>query len=59
MQYPGYTSRKTGWALRRIELRNRDCYLVRPCSLMPYLCGRAEDVQAPLFSASSPSLTGR
>jgi hypothetical protein len=54
-----YPSRKTGWRLRRIELRNLDCYLVRPCFLMPYLSGRTEDVQAPLFSASSPSRTGR
>jgi len=27
--------------------------------LMPYLAGRTEEVQAPLFSASSPSPTGR
>jgi hypothetical protein len=54
-----YPSRKTGWRLRRIELRNLDCYLVRPCFLMPYLSGRTEDVQAPLSSASSPSPTGR
>jgi hypothetical protein len=55
-----YTSRKTGWKLRRIELRNNlQCYLVRPSFLMPYLSGRTEDVQAPLFSASSPSRTGR
>ena len=54
-----YTSRKTGWTLRRIELRNLQCYLVRPCFLMPYLSGHAEDVQAPLFSASSPSRFGR
>ena len=53
-----YTSRKTGWKLRRIELRNDQCYLVRPSFLMPYLSGRTEDVQAPLFSASSPSLLG-
>ena len=53
-----YTSRKTGWALRRIELRNLQCYLVRPSFLMPYLSGHTEDVQAPLFSASSPSRTG-
>ena len=53
-----YSSRKTGWRLRRIELRNLDCYLVRPSFLMPYLSGRTEDVQAPLFSASSPSPTG-
>jgi hypothetical protein len=53
-----YRSRKTGWALRRIELRDLQCYLVRPCFLMPYLSGRTEDVQAPLFSASSPSRSG-
>jgi hypothetical protein len=53
-----YRSRKTGWTLRRIELRNLQCYLVRPSFLMPYLSGHTEDVQAPLFSASSPSRTG-
>jgi hypothetical protein len=52
-------SRKTGWDLRRIELRNGECYLVRPCFLMTYFFGRTADVQAPLFSASSPSPTGR
>jgi hypothetical protein len=54
-----YTSRKTGWKLRRIELRNLQCYLVRPSFVMPYLSGHTEDVQAPLFSASSPSPSGR
>jgi hypothetical protein len=53
-----YSSRKTGCKLRRIELRNRQCYLVRPSSLMPYLSGRTEDVRAPLFSASSLSRSG-
>lgn len=53
-----YPSRKTGWTLRRIELRNLESYLVRPSFLMPYLAGRTEDVQAPLFFASSPSPTG-
>ena len=53
-----YTARKTGWALRRIELRNLQCYWVRPSFLMPYLSGSTEDVQAPLFSASSPSPSG-
>ena len=43
-----YPFRKTGWKLRRIELRNLSCYLVRPCFLMPYLTGRTEGVQAPL-----------
>ena len=53
-----YPSCKTGHKLRRIELRNRQCYLVRPSFLMPYLSGYAEDVQAPLFSASSPCPAG-
>ncbi len=51
-------SRKTGGELRRIELRNLQCYLVRPSSLMPYLSGYTEGVQAPLFFASSPSRSG-
>jgi hypothetical protein len=42
------TSRKTGWRLRRIDLRNGQSYSVRPSFLMPYLSGRTEDVQAPL-----------
>src|SRR5512142_2411314 len=46
-------SRKTGGQLRRIELRNLECYLVRPCFLMPYLSGHTEDVPAPLVVASS------
>ena len=53
-----YTSRKTGWKLRRIDLRNDQSYSIRPSFLMPYLSGRTEDVQAPLFSASSPSRSG-
>jgi hypothetical protein len=53
-----YRSRKTGCQLRRIQLRNLRCYLVRPSFLMPYLSGHTEDVQAPLFSASSPSPIG-
>ncbi len=53
-----YLSRKTGWKLRRIDLRNDESYSVRPSFLMPYLSGRTEDVQAPLFSASSPSRSG-
>ena len=52
-----YHSRKTGWDLRRIELCIGECYLVRPCFLMPYLSGRTADVPANagllLFSASS------
>src|SRR3954447_21928504 len=54
-----YTSRKTGWRFRRIDLRDGQSYLVRPSFLMPYLTGHTEDVQAPLFSANSPCLTGR
>lgn len=54
-----YHSRKTSCELRRIELRNLECYLIRPSFLMPYLSGHTEDVQAPLFSASSPFRTGR
>ena len=53
-----YRSRKTGCELRRIELRNLECYLVRPSFLMPYLSGYTEDVQAPRFSASSLSPSG-
>lgn len=43
-----YISRKTGWKLRRIDLRN-ESYSIRPSFLMPYLSGRTEDVQAPLL----------
>jgi hypothetical protein len=53
-----YTSRKTGWKIRRIDLRNDESYSIRPSFLMPYLSGRTEDVQAPLFSASSPARSG-
>ena len=38
--------------------RNDESYSVRPSFLMPYLAGRTEYVQAPLFSASSPSRSG-
>ncbi len=53
-----YTSRKTGWKIRRIDHRDGQSYSIRPSFLMPYLSGRTEDVQAPLFSASSPSRSG-
>lgn len=53
-----YTSRKTRWKRRRIDLCNGRSYLIHPSFLMPYLSGRTEDVQAPLFSASSPSRSG-
>jgi hypothetical protein len=52
-------SRKTGWKLRRSELRNLTGYLVRPSFLRPDRSGRTEDVQSPLCSPSSPSRTGR
>ena len=52
------TSRKTGWRLRRRDLRNDQSSLVRPASLMPYLTGHTEDVHAPLFSASLPCPIG-
>ncbi|HSQ54140.1 MAG TPA: hypothetical protein VLM40_00215, partial [Gemmata sp.] len=42
-----YRSPKTGCQLRWIELRNLQCYLVRPSFLMPYLSGYTEDMQAP------------
>ena len=58
MSQDTYPSCKTGHKLHRIELRNHQCYLVRPSFLMPYLCGYAVDVQAPLLSASSPSPAG-
>ena len=54
-----YPSRKTGCKLRRIELRDQDCFLVRPSFLMPYLAGRTDEVQAPLFSASLACPAGR
>src|SRR3954447_2964056 len=53
-----YTSRKTGYRLRRIDLRNDQSYLIHPSFLMPYLSGRTEDVQAPLSFGSSPSRAG-
>lgn len=53
-----YTSRKTGWKIRRIDTRDDESYSVRPSFLMPYFSGRTEDVQAPLFSASSPCRSG-
>src|SRR3954447_13273609 len=53
-----YTSRKTGWKPRRIELRSLPRYLVRPSFFMPYLWGSTDGVQPPRFSASSPPRTG-
>lgn len=42
-------SRKTGLTIRRIELRDGTAYSIRPSFLMPYLSGRTDDVEAPLF----------
>lgn len=42
-------SRKTGLRIRRIELRDGTAYSIRPSFLMPYLSGRTDDVEAPLF----------
>jgi hypothetical protein len=53
------TSRTTGWKIRRIDLRNGESYSVRPSFWRPSLSGRTAEVQAPLFSASSPSRSGR
>src|SRR3954453_13930215 len=53
-----YPSRKTGWRLRRIDLRDDQSYLIHPSFLMPYLSGRAEDVQAPLVCFHSPFPSG-
>ena len=53
-----YSSRKMTCRLRCIELRNLECYSIRPSFLMPYLVGHTEVVQAPLFPASSPSPAG-
>ena len=54
------TSTRVGQRLRRIRLKSTgESFSVRPSFLLPYLAGRTEDVQAPLFSASSPSRSGR
>jgi hypothetical protein len=44
-----YWSRKIQLRLRRIELRNGVAYTVRPSFVMPYLTGKVEDVEGPLF----------
>src|SRR5437660_11961857 len=41
-----YTSRKTGWKLRRIDLRNDESYSIRPSVLMPYSYAHTADVAA-------------
>jgi len=35
--------------IRRILLRDRTAYSIRPSFLMPYMTGRTEDVEGPLF----------
>jgi hypothetical protein len=42
-------SAKQGLPLRRILLRDETSYSIRPSFLMPYLTGRTDEVQAPLF----------
>jgi hypothetical protein len=42
-------SAKTGIKIRRIELRDGTSYSIRPSFLMPYLSGKTDDVEAPLF----------
>jgi hypothetical protein len=44
-----YWSRKMQLRLRRIELRNGVAYTLRPSFVMPYLTGKVEDVEGPLF----------
>jgi hypothetical protein len=43
------SSKKMGLRLRRVELRNGVSYTLRPSFVMPYLTGRVEDVEGPLF----------
>jgi hypothetical protein len=44
-----YRSRKLGVTLRRVELRDGRCYLVRPSFVTPYLTGRVAEVGHGLF----------
>jgi hypothetical protein len=44
-----YESTKMNVKIRRIELRGGASYSVRPSFLMPYMTGRTDDVQGPLF----------
>jgi len=43
------SSKKMGLRLRRVELRSGVSYTLRPCFVMPYLTGKVEDVEGPLF----------
>lgn len=43
------TSRKLKIPLRRIRLRNGECFTVRPSCVMPYLTALTEDVETGLF----------
>jgi hypothetical protein len=42
-------SEKAALTTRRIELRNGPAYSVRPSFVMPYLTGRTQEVEGPLF----------
>lgn len=44
-----YWSKKMQLRLRRIELGNGVAYTLRPSFVMPYLTGKVEDVEGPLF----------
>jgi len=44
-----YRSRKLGVTLRRVEMRDGRCYLVRPSFVTPYLTGRVAEVERALF----------
>ena len=44
-----YESTKMNVKIRRIELRGGALYGIRPSFLMPYMTGRTDDVQGPLF----------
>lgn len=43
------TSSKLLLRLRRIQLRDKTCYSVRPSFVMPYLCARTQEVEAGLL----------
>jgi len=42
-------SAKQGLAIRRVRLKDKTAYSIRPSFLMPYLTARTQDVEGPLF----------
>ena len=44
-----HESTKMQIEIRRVELRNGMSYSIRPSFLMPYMTGRTDDVQGPLY----------